>query len=220
MKQSAPQAIRLFTRSLVVFPEDVRRADQPVFMGHVHLDRCAGRRGHLQNFGTEQGDVVVLNNVVILGGHNFRKLPSFQVRSARLLGEERRQPSVTAAEGVYSNVRVRIELDLRWRGMQEVVGINTMHDVDLVSGIPQGVAEPVEVHGIPAKAVRGIEGREMQEIHRPHGLATKPRGASGRCQCALQSRLLRSGLKPIRSVRGSVTRSSIVIRVCVRRGRG
>jgi hypothetical protein len=51
--------------------------------------------------------------------------------------------------------------DLGFLGMLQVIGIDTMHHVHRVTGIPQGVRDPVKINGVSAETVRWVEGCEI-----------------------------------------------------------
>jgi hypothetical protein len=59
------------------------------------------------------------------------------------------------------------ERDLRTSGMQEMVRVDAVCDVDVVAGVPQRVREAIDAHPVAAKAVRRIERGEKEELQRP-----------------------------------------------------
>jgi len=59
---------------------------------------------------------------------------------------------------------MRVKFDFRFAGMQQMVGITAVNHVHVMSGLAERVGESVKVNGIPAKAVRRVEGREVKKI--------------------------------------------------------
>ena len=56
--------------------------------------------------------------------------------------------------------------------MQEVVGVDRVHDIDVVSFVGQRMAEPVQIHRVAAETVRRVERREVQELESAHDVCT------------------------------------------------
>src|ERR1700722_462612 len=63
--------------------------------------------------------------------------------------------------------------DRRRGGMQQMVGVLAVNDVDVMAAIRQRVRQSVDLHAIASKTIRRIEGGQMQKIQRPaHGSET------------------------------------------------
>jgi hypothetical protein len=50
-------------------------------------------------------------------------------------------------------------------GMQQVIRIAAMHNLNVVSLVSQGVGEAINVHGVAPETVRGIKGGHMEDVH-------------------------------------------------------
>jgi hypothetical protein len=60
------------------------------------------------------------------------------------------------------------ELDFRFFGMEEVIGVDAVDDIHMMSPVPKGMTQAVEIHGVSTETVRGIEGRQVKKIERTH----------------------------------------------------
>lgn len=52
----------------------------------------------------------------------------------------------------------------RRSGMEQVVGIQTVHHIDVVTCIRQRMSQAVDENSIPAETVGRVKGRQMQEV--------------------------------------------------------
>ena len=102
--QRAAQAFRLVADPLVVFPQHVHGADQPVFVGGIELDEIAIVGLQLQNLGPEQRNVVVMNYVKLLAVEDLEDGVGLGPGHSRLLGHERRQKPDAASQAVHGHV--------------------------------------------------------------------------------------------------------------------
>lgn len=50
--------------------------------------------------------------------------------------------------------------------MLQVVGVEAVHDIDVVPCVAQGVRQAVDVHGITPETVGGVKSREMEDVER------------------------------------------------------
>jgi hypothetical protein len=83
------------------------------------------------------------------------------MRQERTKGPDRR------AELVHMNVRMLGEDGLRRRGMEQIVRVSTMRDVDVVSIVTERMRQPVNVDRIAAETPRGVERRDVKEVQGP-----------------------------------------------------
>src|SRR5581483_10929681 len=98
-----------------------------------------------------------------------------QPRRAGLLRQQRPERSVSAAQCMHGHVLVIGERSGWGALLQYVVRIGAMHDVHLVPAPRESIHQPVQVHGVPAEAVRGVEDRKMAKLKRSrHGCSRPP----------------------------------------------
>src|SRR5205807_8363924 len=80
------------------------------------------------------------------------------------LREKRREPAATAAQFVTGNAGMLAKADGRLGRMQQMVRVVAVDHVNVMTLVGQGMAEPVQIHGVAAKAGRRVEGREVQNV--------------------------------------------------------
>src|SRR5579859_7235782 len=86
--QGATQALRLVAEPLIIFPEHMHGADQPVLMSGVDFDEFSVIRSQAQYFRSEQRNIVIMNYVEIFAHQQFPDARGFRPRSASLLGDQ------------------------------------------------------------------------------------------------------------------------------------
>lgn len=67
---------------------------------------------------------------------------------------------------MHSDIRVIRECNFGFGRVQQMIGINAVNDVHLMSGVTERMAKAIEIHRIAAETVWWIKGRKMQEIER------------------------------------------------------
>src|SRR4030095_10083374 len=84
-----------------------------------------------------------------------------------LLSEQRGEPLVSRGQPMSLYVGMVSKLDLWLTRVKHVVRISTMHDVDVMAGIPKYVSQAIDIHSIAAKTIRWIKRREVEEFQWP-----------------------------------------------------
>jgi len=107
-----------------------------------------------------------VDNVIVVRAEQFSDAFAFENRPTSLLGEQRREPTISTAEPIRRNVRVVRESHFRRFGMEQVIRIETMNDIDVMACISERVRQTIEKHGVTAETVRRVKGREMQKLER------------------------------------------------------
>src|SRR5262245_53316622 len=65
------------------------------------------------------------------------------------------------------------KIDFRFGGVQQVIRVGAVNNVDVMSSVTQRMRQTIDVHGIPAKAVRRVKRCQMQEIEQAaHDITT------------------------------------------------
>ena len=62
------------------------------------------------------------------------------------------------------NVGMFIKLDLRLGGMLQVIGVDAVDHIHMMTLVPQDMRQAVDIHRVPAKTIRWVESGQMQEI--------------------------------------------------------
>src|SRR6266850_6326611 len=70
------------------------------------------------------------------------------------------------------HMRVIGEYDVRLGWVCQMIGVNAVDDIDVMTGVTERVRQTIDIHRIAAEAVWWIESRQMQEIERPHHCST------------------------------------------------
>jgi hypothetical protein len=66
-----------------------------------------------------------------------------------------------------------VEFDFGLGWTLQMISVNAVDDIDMVTCVAQCVTQVVDKNPIPAETIGGIEGGEMKEIERPlHRLTT------------------------------------------------
>jgi hypothetical protein len=130
-----------------------------------------------------------MDDVIALVLQNPSDGSLFQQRTSALVREQWRQPAKAAAQTKHSHVRMTGHFKPGLPAAQQVVGINAVNDIDQVSGLGEGVRQTIYVDPVSAKAIGGIEGRNVEEPEgAAHDRATAPMIASKLvCEASLYS---------------------------------
>ncbi len=56
------------------------------------------------------------------------------------------------------------EFNFRLSRMQQVIGVDAVNHIDMVTGVTERVCQPVNVHRVTAEAVGWVKGRKVEEI--------------------------------------------------------
>jgi hypothetical protein len=138
-----------------------------------------------------------MNHIPGAQTQNFVDGVAFEQGQASLLGQQGRERFPGAAELVANHIRMLGEGYCRLGGMQEMIGIYTVNDIDMMPFVGQRVREAVNLDGIAAKSVRRVKCREVKEIQRPAQTGQPFRTASFQCKAASsQSFPLSSAMRP------------------------
>ena len=82
------------------------------------------------------------------------------------MGQQRTNPLHPVAEFVTVHVGMLGEGDGRRRGMQQMIRIDTVNHVDVMSHFAQRMRQAIDVHRIPAEAIRRVERRQVKKLQR------------------------------------------------------
>ncbi len=173
--QRAAQAFGFVADALVVLPQHMHRANQPMFVRGVELDVIAVVRLQPQHARAEQRDIVIVNDVELLAVEDLENLAGLRPWVSRLLRDQRRQDPQPAAQAVHGDVGMVNERRLRLAFRQRPVAIDAMNDIDFVTPPRQRVRQPRDKDGVAAEAIRRIEDREEAELKRPRHAAAPRR---------------------------------------------
>ena len=166
----APGTSGFVARLLVVLPEQVHRADEPVLVRRHDPDRLPA---HLQDAGTaDERDVVKMNDVDVERIKRRAEFLGLEEGATGHLGGQRREDSERTFE------RVNVQTGRRVIGAEWVVapdrveGINAVKDVDLVPPAAERPRQAVDVSGVATKAMSAEERGDHAELHRRPPVAT------------------------------------------------
>ncbi len=162
----AAHAGRLLAELAVVLPEVVHRADEPVVVRRVEADGAFSVAEHAR---PEQGRLVEMDDVELLGGEDRVERARLQRRAPAQVGRERREAAEARPERVHRDVRMVRKLPARAGVGQELVRVDAVDDGDAVPGARELVREQVEVVRLAAVVVRRVEGADHAEGERFRG---------------------------------------------------
>src|SRR5262245_38425260 len=104
-----------------------------------------------------------MNDVVRLAVEHRLDRPLLEPRPPRLLCEERGEPAPPAPQFVAPDAGMLTEGDL-WLGrVEKVVCVDAVHHIHVVAAVGERMRETVDVHRVPAEAVRRVERGEVQK---------------------------------------------------------
>ena len=179
----AAQAVGALADPPSVFPQHVRRTDQPVLVRGVELERRRTGRRQRERVRPEQRDVVEVDHVVPALRQQRLQRRRLEQRPACLLRQQRRQPAEPAAQPVHVDVRM-IRHRRGWLGrVQQVVAVEAVHHVHVMPVVSQCMSQPVEVDRVTAEAPRRVERGQVQDIQGArHDTGGRGRYTAKRCR--------------------------------------
>ncbi len=140
------------------------RTDQPVLVQREQLETAPVSGSQSENTRAQQRNIMEMQNIKRLRLEEGPEWACLQTRLARLMGQKRREPPATGSKSVNLHRGVTCIGNRRRSGMEQVVGIQTVHHIDVVTCIRQRMSQAVDENSIPAETVGRVKGRQMQEV--------------------------------------------------------
>jgi hypothetical protein len=165
--QDTPQAFGFFAVPAVKFPENMHWANQPMLVGSIYFNRLAGGRPQSHDFRTQKRDVMVMDHIVGFARQDLLDPFHLQIRPARLLSEQGGEPAVSALQPMPPYIWVLLVFNFRFCRVLEMVSVDAVNDIHLVSCIAQGMRQPVDIHRVSTEAVGWVKGSKVQKVQRP-----------------------------------------------------
>ena len=165
--QHTSQTLTLVAQLAPVPPQNMGRANQPVFMRFVNLKALP----HRQQAGTpDERGIVVPDYVRFNRGQNFAYAGRVHDGSAKLLGQQVRDHAIAAAQPDPLDA-VRIALGLRFAAKDQVT-VLVVDNGDVVAACHKCPGHSLDANCITSEGIRRIKCREHQNAQRLHANCT------------------------------------------------
>src|SRR5438445_12867988 len=157
--RDATQTLGLLARAAIELPQDVGGADEPILMSRVNLEWTTGVRIEREDARSEERRVVVVNHVGPRSIQDLADLCLLEKGPSGLLSQQRRKPSGSAAQAVHGHVPILDGNSLGRSGMEKVIGIDTVNDVDSMPSGAKSRSQSLDVNRVTAETVWRVERR-------------------------------------------------------------